>query len=946
MLTASSHQGLDTSIAQFVESLRDRCSSLYVTPTKLLHVATNPYSGERVEKPLESDVLQGLAMLKAAGARFDFIALDLQDAPPPTAQFLYHDALALLSPLGHGVAILSQENLERILQTASSRNIYALVETDDAKAFIACFDAGVSQASESLTSSPADLPKIAKRLRGSRYLKGYTDADDFFKAATAIKAVQNELSRIKNGTCTISLKGKALQVHLSEYNKLALGSDEEIRRIERLHGQRPSFFAIDVNEWRTVQRYEREHRITISTEAKEAIDKALRSVEVLLAPLYPVKPAQALGFLDDVSKIRCTKDDPSRGFEAGKYYPITTSTRVVHEYGLIEKVKPDGERQEIPVLRERKALSLTIGGNEFDEILSDITYIIEHFEIPIPQPAPEREPERFIAMQRILKAIENKFNFKLRGFQHDGIARLLLKGRGLLAWQPGLGKTVAALAFSVAKAIIPRFNSLSKSIQMYAPVEELVGHLFTKPVSGVRALIVVPQSLMAQWQAQAERFLGMRFREIHAISDARALKHLPDFWAITHYEALSRTGAVLVQNAAEEVMLRVKPAYAHIPKLDILIVDESHYLKGQSLRSKAVRGLKARSILGLTGTPLKEYVRDCFWPLARCLGYNSPLFPFSYHGRQKFTDEFGVKRWRLDENRRRTGQAVTEARVSNLSRLWRILCTNTLPMALQDCGEKLVEFTKEIVRVPFGTHQQEMYYNWLLRFPEYFRSAHPNTTLSDKFISGAGILLGQGIRLQFACSLPEANPMWSSSNRTPKNLFVLEKATELVRQGERVVIFSNLRAAGPWFAEQLRKKGVLAEHITNGNGNTLPPSKRAEIIKRFKNGEFQVLCAGVDALGEGHDLKEISSLILHSFGWSHSSFWQAISRVRRLTSPKQIRVFIPIIENSIEEEILKLIMDKTQAAYMVLFAQPYEQGGNTNTLQKLVTGLAKRSYRI
>ena len=88
---------------------------------------------------------------------------------------------------------------------------------------------------------------------------------------------------------------------------------------------------------------------------------------------------------------------------------------------------------------------------------------------------------------------------------------------------------------------------------------------------------------------------------------------------------------------------RVCVAY-ELFKQGVVVVDEGTKIKADdSLTSLAVRGLRCKHKLLLTGTPVRNYIPDAFWLLWWGLGNNTPRFPFSYSGgKAKFTQDFAV----------------------------------------------------------------------------------------------------------------------------------------------------------------------------------------------------------------------------------------------------------------------------------------------------------------
>jgi superfamily II DNA or RNA helicase len=76
--------------------------------------------------------------------------------------------------------------------------------------------------------------------------------------------------------------------------------------------------------------------------------------------------------------------------------------------------------------------------------------------------------------------------------------------------------------------------------------------------------------------------------------------------------------------------------------------------------------------------------------------------------------------------------------------------------------------------------------------------------------------------------------------------------------------------------EQFRAAGIVAQHV---DGET-PTMERDEAIRRFANGDIQVL-SNVDLFGEGFDVPEISCVILLRPTQSLTLFLQSIGRAMR-----------------------------------------------------------------
>jgi SNF2 family DNA or RNA helicase len=122
------------------------------------------------------------------------------------------------------------------------------------------------------------------------------------------------------------------------------------------------------------------------------------------------------------------------------------------------------------------------------------------------------------------------------------------------------------------------------------------------------------------------------------------------------------------------------PAYKRIKKLfGAVLVDEAQIAKSKNtLRGRAVRAMRPKGRLILTGTLMKGYATDIFWNVAWLLGFDNPLFPYAYRGGSKrFLNEFGTYEFvdRQFEDSLHEGRAKLLPEVSNLNRFWRLMAS-------------------------------------------------------------------------------------------------------------------------------------------------------------------------------------------------------------------------------------------------------------------------------
>jgi hypothetical protein len=174
---------------------------------------------------------------------------------------------------------------------------------------------------------------------------GCRDDDDEFEEAFTL--LQQEFrEREKAGgqrRSSIKVTGKTLRVYLSPFEKLRLakaGNLAIMEKIVELNGQSIFQFAYYPKRWRQILAMAQEGDLVLDPAIGPAYIKSREQALLMLAPMMKsTNPIQRLGGLTDVDQIRCIKDDPANGLEAGKTYEIGSCTTSLVEFGTLQRLK-------------------------------------------------------------------------------------------------------------------------------------------------------------------------------------------------------------------------------------------------------------------------------------------------------------------------------------------------------------------------------------------------------------------------------------------------------------------------------------------------------------------------------------------------------------------------------------------------------------------------------
>lgn len=667
------------------------------------------------------------------------------------------------------------------------------------------------------------------------------------------------------------------------------------------------------------------------------------AVTVRNAPFYPTVLGQFAALDEDPIVIAKYNGEP---------VTVSVVNKTITEHTEVLSLNDDGTVDYAPVRRYHSKLCvyLPIDASRRvnkDSFLEDeANEFVKYFELPnVPTVADIAESElkrAYDAIQTVEETFFAETGQRLLRFQREDIARLLVKGSGILAWDPGCGKTLAGLFFALG------------AIEMGKALP--------------RVLVLAPQDLVLQWFKEITKFFGEDFASNWIVVDslqravmlAQLAKKVPKnvpLFAITWYEVLrSKVGKdIEIKREAgtscpvckqridynnrcsdgcpfnkANYLQKARDAAFFLKKFvrnGILVVDEATYIKSvDSMRGVAARRLiTAKCRLLLTGTPIKNLLSDLPMLLQLAAKPNSDAYPFPAEDTAKFSKQFMVVEQNLLTGRKRVGPEPTNIAVAQ-----KMLSGIILRRAKNQTGEDIVPLKVEIQTTSLTRSQVEWYKAWCDDeiFERWFAEVH------DKPLHPLAKMLSRMSHLLFVISHPTSStatgaPVQLSdfvdlphpTEFTNKNNLTVELAVDFARTKGHVVLFSQTVGALPILAEMMKAKGVpvhMAVHVSsNGKVQSLPPAKRAMIIRRFEQ-EGGVLCASLSAMSHGHDLAFVSRAIIHSLCFAYDNYAQAIMRVHRIVSPEPVEVHVVCCDKTLDIYLLSLLQRKEQAAKSLL----------------------------
>ena len=445
---------------------------------------------------------------------------------------------------------------------------------------------------------------------------------------------------------------------------------------------------------------------------------------------------------------------------------------------------------------------------------------------------------------------------QLRSYQLEGLAWLqYLRTHslgGILADDMGLGKTAQALA--------------------HVLVEKQAGRL------DLPALVVLPTSLIFNWQAEARRMApSLRLLTLQGPDRATLFTQMPQHdLVLTTYPLLWRDMDAL---AAQ--------------RFHLVVLDEAQMVKNAGSRSaRALRRLQTRHSLCLTGTPMENHLGE-LWA----------QFDWLMPGFLGDARQFAAC-WRkpIEEN----GETLRAA----------LLAQRVRPFILrrrkQDVASELPARTEVIQRVQLQGQQRELY--------EGVRAAadlQVRRVLERQSFNGAQVtILDALLKLRQVCCDPHLlkGKKPAKTMERAKLALLADMLPEMVAEGRRVLVFSQFTELLALVAEQL---AMLELPFLSLTGKT-PPKERGSVVQRFQAKEVPVLLLSLKAGGVGLNLTAADTVIHMDPWWNPAVEEQATARAHRIGQDQPVFVYKLVVEGSIEERMLELQARKLALANSVL----------------------------
>lgn len=468
------------------------------------------------------------------------------------------------------------------------------------------------------------------------------------------------------------------------------------------------------------------------------------------------------------------------------------------------------------------------------------------------------------------KAPPRTFKGELRPYQRDGLGWMhqlhQLGLGGCLADDMGLGKTVQVLSMLEARRTAKPANRPEHP-----------------------SLIVVPKSLVFNWQQEAARFTpnlsvlnhtGKERFEQHGLTRADLNASRPQGQgagaldqAFHAYDVVLTTYGTLRQDIAAIKDIR----------FDYAVLDEAQAIKNHNTASaKAARLIHADHRLAVSGTPIENHLGE-LWSLFAFI--NPGMLGHGQLGKQLQSGK-GL----ADESRQVLAKALRP-----------YILRRTKGQVATDLPEK-TEQTLYCELPP----KQRRHYNQLR---DHYRKQLLGRIEKHGLAQSKIQVLEALLRLRQAACHPGLVNAQHAKADSAKLDQLMEQLQPVLDEGHKALVFSQFTEFLGLLRKRLDPMKVNYEYL---DGKT---RKRQDKVERFqKDPDCKLFLISLKAGGTGLNLTAADYVFLLDPWWNPAVEAQAIDRTHRIGQTKQVFAYRLIAKDTVEEKVLALQQTKRELA--------------------------------
>lgn len=383
-----------------------------------------------------------------------------------------------------------------------------------------------------------------------------------------------------------------------------------------------------------------------------------------------------------------------------------------------------------------------------------------------------------------------------------------------------------------------------------------------------KILIVCPASLKLNWKKEIEFF--DKEENITIVNKEWSSNK----WTIINYDLLGKYNSLLKQTKKKKNSEKDNKDIIINEKFDLIIADEAHYAKSKTaLRTKHFKKI-SKTIPKrwlLTGTPITNRPIDLF-SLLEIVEH-----PISKNY-ESFTRQYCDAKIMFIKGRR----IIKADGASNLAELNRRL----QPISIRRRKEDVLNLPDKIISPVYIEMDDKDKKNYEKSVEEYILNR-----------------LSQGVNISYNNKLVELAVLrrWVAENKIPYTKEIIDSALE---SDKKVIIFTCYTSVVENLQNHYKDKCVIL------HGATTQKDRQKSVDEFQNNPEIKVFIGNTIAAGVGITLTKAEVVIIQDLDFTPANNLQAIDRGYRIGQTKDVLVYFPLFDDTVDTIIYKVLNKK------------------------------------
>lgn len=400
-----------------------------------------------------------------------------------------------------------------------------------------------------------------------------------------------------------------------------------------------------------------------------------------------------------------------------------------------------------------------------------------------------------------------------------------------------------------------------------------------------KILIVCPASVKINWKKEIKNYTD---RPV-LIVEGRKWGSTYDFYII-NYDILKNYHTTDKKNENDDLKL------IHNEKFELAIVDEAHYVSNATAnRTKLMNDILAKipKVWLLTGTPMTNRPIN-YYNLLKIV--NSPVALNWQHYVKRY-----CKGFRFKSNGRTIWNTGGHSNLDELRERTKNIVLRRLKTEVPGLPDKTIS--------PIFLELQSTFYNEELE--EFMRIAD-----DERRKESIAVTINRLVKVRQVIAY----------EKIPYTCELIDRCLEL---DKKVIVFTNFTMPLDMLHEKYPKNSVIYD-------GRMSASKREDAKDKFQNDpKIKILIGNIVAAGIGINLTAAEVVIMNDLSFVPAQHAQAEDRAYRHGQQKDVLVYYPIFENTIEQIVYNILQRKKDIIDQVMGDGEYSESFSKELMKEL-----------